>query len=505
MLQDVGEHIPYAKKETYQPKKVAKGSKADKPVAVTLKSVWPEPDWCALYQDGVSAEVLAGVYGIYIALPKKPHTLQTLFFKGQRITVQMWEKAYIQGVTFIREACENAPTTLSLDLIKNAFKEHFSNTGQQGVYLYAVSVRSGKSFLYPFNRWGRPGELKKVLPLLDWPMSVDAKKVKLLPIELQDRRTKQTEFVLGRYNNKSVAWSSSQTHGYKNSFNTFLEAVDALIRYHGEEFRLDNTEDNAPDLYTPKKQPSDMISIEGEYPTRTPEELLNRYGFRGIQFGNYLPQKERQAYVTNTYHSIELLIQILCMPAQWLGGGELGLAFGARGNGFAAAHYELELHVINLTRFNGAGCIAHEVFHALDARLAREWAGRTGLLSNFVAANAVSTKGVKPEYHQRFEAFCEFVRACTQPSSFTANAYSLESQKGAAKYWTKTSELCARAFEALVQDVLEQNGITKQWLAVGTRESDYPLNGMHPYPTGSDRTRINVRLSQLIPIIFGKY
>jgi len=49
-------------------------------------------------------------------------------------------------------------------------------------------------------------------------------------------------------------------------------------------------------------------------------------------------------------------------------GGNLSIAFGARGQGLsgAAAHYENERRVINLTKMNGAGSLAHEWFHALD-------------------------------------------------------------------------------------------------------------------------------------------
>lgn len=49
--------------------------------------------------------------------------------------------------------------------------------------------------------------------------------------------------------------------------------------------------------------------------------------------------------------------------------GELGLAFGARGRGgkdSGAAHYEPASVVINLTKKQGSGSLAHEWFHALD-------------------------------------------------------------------------------------------------------------------------------------------
>jgi hypothetical protein len=46
--------------------------------------------------------------------------------------------------------------------------------------------------------------------------------------------------------------------------------------------------------------------------------------------------------------------------------GSLAVAFGARGVGRAAAHYEPARKVINLTRMSGAGFVAHEFFHAID-------------------------------------------------------------------------------------------------------------------------------------------
>lgn len=46
--------------------------------------------------------------------------------------------------------------------------------------------------------------------------------------------------------------------------------------------------------------------------------------------------------------------------------GKLSIAFGARGRGNAMAHYEPMREVINLTKMNGAGSLAHEWCHALD-------------------------------------------------------------------------------------------------------------------------------------------
>lgn len=60
--------------------------------------------------------------------------------------------------------------------------------------------------------------------------------------------------------------------------------------------------------------------------------------------------------------------------------GTLAIAFGARGSGNAAAHYEPLRTVINLTKMHGAGSLAHEWWHGLDDYLGTKM-GAKGMLS----------------------------------------------------------------------------------------------------------------------------
>src|SRR3546814_16005623 len=53
-------------------------------------------------------------------------------------------------------------------------------------------------------------------------------------------------------------------------------------------------------------------------------------------------------------------------PASMRRDGSLAVAFGSRGSGKAAAHYEPGRRVVNVTRMSGAGSLAHEFAHALD-------------------------------------------------------------------------------------------------------------------------------------------
>lgn len=99
------------------------------------------------------------------------------------------------------------------------------------------------------------------------------------------------------------------------------------------------------------------------------------FGFRGVEFGKWNNQDERQEVMNHAYDGLLDLADVLHIPAKAISlNGELALAFGARGQGLsgARAHYETDYGVINLTKMTGAGALAHEWFHAADHYLARQ-------------------------------------------------------------------------------------------------------------------------------------
>ena len=104
-------------------------------------------------------------------------------------------------------------------------------------------------------------------------------------------------------------------------------------------------------------------------------DFKDAFGLRGVEFGNWNNQDERQALMNDAWDGLMDLADVLGVPAKALGlNGDLALAFGARGHGLnsARAHYELERAVINLTKERGAGSLAHEWFHALDHYFGRQ-------------------------------------------------------------------------------------------------------------------------------------
>ena len=109
----------------------------------------------------------------------------------------------------------------------------------------------------------------------------------------------------------------------------------------------------------------------------TEEMLCERFGFRGVQYGNWMTQKDRQEHLNAAFDGfcdIQKLMGLddpkaISLPRVKAGSHErepLALALGARGRGRFAAHYEPDLHVINMTKTHGAGSLFHEWVHAND-------------------------------------------------------------------------------------------------------------------------------------------
>jgi hypothetical protein len=507
MITDIGDRIPNAKKDEYVDENV-RVTIEPKPKGdiVTLKKLWPEPDWVEMYRDGTEKDTLAHIYSIYHSLARKPRDTNRWSFGGVSITVEMWSAAYIETVQFIRDGCDNAVTVSDLEMLKTVFDLYFNNDEGKSTYkTYAAGTGTVKTLFHPLGRSGSAYHYRELLPYLEFPERVEPKKINLFPLKLIHNKTGDESYSLCKVQKRSIKYAD-QTDAYKNEFPNYKIAVEALIEFHQHEFSKisKDGEDLAP-LYIPTKPISMLVtSNDDNLEDVSPDQLMNQFGFRGLQFGNCLSEKERQQFVNNTYEALSLLGDALMIPDGWIGGGRLGMAFAARGRGNAAAHYEPSLNVINLTRRNGAGCIAHEFMHSLDQRLAAKWLRRPNvLLSTEIGANNGYDfkQDIEPEHHKKFDAFLKIYNACCG-GNFKQNAVRLGGQKHGRNYWSLSEELIARGFEAYIQDRVTGWGITKQWVAFGTLPSDYSENGMHPYPIGREREFIKQAFDENLRVIF---
>lgn len=317
----------------------------------------------------------------------------------------------------------------------------------------------------------------------------------------------------------------------------------------------------------------------------TPQELAETFGFRGIEFGNWAANDERQRAVNLAFEALHDLAGVMSVPPKALSlNGSLGVAFGARGGGKHAAHYEPGKLVINLTKTQGAGSLAHEWAHALDhylgeldrpdayggkARGATGWTkqpeGRKHL-ANLRPELAAAFDKVMERIFKRERTQAEAVREVelelesrqagiaraeqhlaketltakerkewetwansiklrvvslqkklaelrdeprpaagygTVESSFVKQGQAL-SGKSAAGYWTRPTELFARAFESYVFDQIKADSRVSDYLVHGVeadRYADTQRFKGNPYPTGAEREAISAAFSELVQTI----
>ncbi len=176
----------------------------------------------------------------------------------------------------------------------------------------------------------------------------------------------------------------------------------------------------------------------------TAEQFREQFGFRGVQFGNWTDQGDRQEAINQAFDAFMDLSRILGVSPKALSlDGELGIAFGARGSGKAAAHYEPAQVVINLTKTNGAGSLAHEWWHALDNYFARQ--------GNVAMGHVTASKSIemREELRRAFNALIDHL---------DKSPYNERSRQKGTSYWGTPMEETARMFEQWVNDQLAQRG-----------------------------------------------
>ncbi len=97
----------------------------------------------------------------------------------------------------------------------------------------------------------------------------------------------------------------------------------------------------------------------------TEEKLAADFGIKRGEYGRSIGSTG-ELHLRKCYEAFTDLTDLLGLDAPQMGnGGELAMAFGARGRGGARAHYETVRKVINITKM-AAGSLAHEWGHYLD-------------------------------------------------------------------------------------------------------------------------------------------
>jgi hypothetical protein len=285
----------------------------------------------------------------------------------------------------------------------------------------------------------------------------------------------------------------------------------------------------------------------------TPEQFLEVFGFRGVEFGNWVSQgaggADRQGLLNQAYDSFMDLAEVVGVPPKALSlGGRLGIGFGSRGRGRASAHFEPSNIVINMTKTRGAGSLAHEWFHALDNYFARQRGGEVPMERGVNAQQAYRNNnfityrpeplyvhktqrsspmslaklqryreqnpdaeyfnpdnwqvdprhptGVRPEVER---AFAELVDVLDQ-SPMARRSANLDKSPDA--YWSQIIERGARAFETYVIAKLADQGYRNDYLAnVRTLEQFVRSADRYPYLTPDEQGPVSDAFDKLFSTV----
>lgn len=228
----------------------------------------------------------------------------------------------------------------------------------------------------------------------------------------------------------------------------------------------------------------------------TPEKFAQVLPFRGVEFGNWVTQAERASLLNAAFDGFHDLAQLFGLSAENITlRGSLAFAFASRGKSGAMAHYEPLRKVINLTKKNGAGCMAHEWFHALD-----NWAqyseGRTGYATD--AAATATTAAERAGF-----ALLQAIRK----TEFFRRSCNLATFKG--DYWIKAIELAARGFESVCAFLLRVSGVCSDFLVNCLDLDEFTAKDVahrsefYPYPTEAEAATLAPYYFAFLRAIFG--
>ena len=239
----------------------------------------------------------------------------------------------------------------------------------------------------------------------------------------------------------------------------------------------------------------------------TGDDFIAHFGIRGGEFGNWMDDTSSRKSLElcyDAFHDLARALGIHPLDISLEDGMALAVAFGARGSGNAAAHYEPLYKVINLTKYRGMGCLAHEWGHALDdyigaksslpfmpgsGRYASESCQESKVPASFRAVmEAILYKDADPKHGH---------------SSYVEGSMAFDSQyqKAGHGYWSSACELFARAFDCYVSDKMGQSGWTDDYLTSHADAYCSTVGGKKVYaiPCGEERDRITSAFDALFP------
>jgi len=338
---DVGEKFGGARKDKYtriNSTNVLELSFEEKISFTKKDKIWPKPDWEQLINEGMALEVAAVIKKMRNTISPTAEKVSDGYYRNNKYVspastdneIILWVKA-TEKVRDKVMACKRvSDLQATLDTLKKDLSD-YDCLGEQT--LFNALGNNWKKFY--FRNGGYARELNNILHYKIY-------------YGKEKYETHIKTKLLGIKPNKQ---DTDQTQG---------QSIEAVIE---------------------KKKLLNPLPVHLKHITRTGpdwrkgvdvtgEQLMETFGFKGIEYGNWVANKERQVILNHAYDAFMDLSIVIGLGSDHLKmigfNGYLGISFGSRGIGKAMAHYEPLRNVINLTKIKGAGSLAHEWMHALD-------------------------------------------------------------------------------------------------------------------------------------------
>lgn len=410
-INDFGQKIGGAKKDLWaarglQIDDLLEMNEAEKTAHIKKDNVWKKPDYQALVDDGVPVRVVYFMKKMRDATPVHP-VLEYGDNTPELITIK--QEGYI---SFVRELSEKVMSLRTeeevLGFYEDVFKKNYLYKRPGDYYVtatedtYGCISRNLLSTVQIKGFYGYDKEIKKKRFCYSESAKLEAKKEDF-----------KKDYDIFRFDKKNVEFGTSYTGSLQVSVNLgygrmyfYPQGEDANVDSwnEGQYFVIKRGHVVAKNLESREaaekvvdKLFEDSLAKEADKPARstsgrktrfTPKQLkgikrdgpdyrrglaatgqmyMDTFGFKGGEFGNWMSENDRRASLDFGYDALMDLCKALNISTKDISlGGRLSIAFGSRGSGSAAAHYEHMREVINLTKMRGAGSLAHEWAHALD-------------------------------------------------------------------------------------------------------------------------------------------
>lgn len=531
-IEDFGEKIGGARKDVWAGFKDDLNAVKDEDIATEpFSKIWPAPDYQKLIDGGMSAEAVATIRALRDEVPAKPRASWKVSRWAEQVkTLREFANDVLNGTVTLQQmkSVAGANSVLgkvfgridlyqavghekSLQGVNLLFHHYTLYKGQENVSLWAVEQDAKAT---AWSNW--PRELATGKTKED---AVAAFKKKYATLDINKPASKEVSFEIYSRRNEKGYWigkkvgrnpiflegpfaNIKEARAFKDANHAKL--VEKLAK--AKEIPNERRESNEPRVGVDMRNGQDV----------TPQMFGETFGFKGVEFGNYVEQNKRQKDLNEAFDALMDMAAILNLPPKALSlNGELGLAFGARGKGgknAAKAHYELDFVAINMTKRDGAGSLGHEWWHALDNYFSRA-RGKGGDMMTEALDVSLASRGSAFQMNSdkvRKEivlAYGEVVRAIKQ-TAIKARSAKLDSKRSK-EYWTTQPEMSARAFESYLISKLQDQNASNDYLAnilapetwKAAEALGFELDDSYPYPTAGEIPVIRAAFDKLFDTI----